>query len=64
MRGNGHEGAEGDLLFELAEFDFTELIKAYRWRTSISASVGRSSRSAGKSSGKTWNCGFTSNRKT
>ena len=25
---NGHEEAEGDILFELAEFDFTELVKA------------------------------------
>jgi hypothetical protein len=25
---NGHEGAEPDVLYELAEFDFTELIKA------------------------------------
>src|SRR3954464_2279453 len=26
--GNGHEEREGDILYELAEFDFTELIKA------------------------------------
>lgn len=26
--GNGHEGAEPDILYELAEFDFTELVKA------------------------------------
>jgi hypothetical protein len=25
---NGHEGTEPDLLYELAEFDFTELVKA------------------------------------
>jgi len=25
---NGHEGAEPEILYELAEFDFTELIKA------------------------------------
>jgi hypothetical protein len=25
---NGHEGTEPDILYELAEFDFTELIKA------------------------------------
>ena len=26
--GNGHEEAEGDILFELAEFDFSELVKS------------------------------------
>jgi hypothetical protein len=26
--GNGHEEAESDILFELAEFDFTELVKS------------------------------------
>jgi hypothetical protein len=26
--GNGHEQAEGDILFELAEFDFSELVKS------------------------------------
>ena len=26
--GNGHEEAEDDVLFELAEFDFTELVKS------------------------------------
>ena len=26
--GNGHEETEGDILFELAEFDFSELIKS------------------------------------
>jgi hypothetical protein len=25
--GNGHEDTEGDILFELAEFDFTELVR-------------------------------------
>jgi hypothetical protein len=26
--GNGHEQVEGDILYELAEFDFTELVKS------------------------------------
>ena len=26
--GNGHEEVEGDVLFELAEFDFTEMVKS------------------------------------
>ena len=26
--GNGHEQTEGDILYELAEFDFTELVKS------------------------------------
>jgi hypothetical protein len=26
--GNGHEQAEADILFELAEFDFSELVKS------------------------------------
>jgi hypothetical protein len=30
---NGHEGAESDILYELAEFDFTELIRAVSLET-------------------------------
>src|SRR5271166_3265372 len=53
--GNRHEEAEGDILFELAEFDFSELVKSVTLENFHFSQRRGSLRSVGKSLGKTWN---------